>query len=155
MHAGQESYRDGFAAVKEVSEEYRGLMAGLDRRTALWQLMNILAESPSATVVGKLHRSDRRVHFGRRVTWWAVGRKLEGYAIPEQAVKSAVWRLRSVLEKKCIMYSAWASSPLGNKKNKTGSGAVDVADFTVGLVHIEKLTKLSRYKGKKRVEPGS
>lgn len=155
MRAGQESYRDGFDPVRKVSREYRDMMKKFDRRMALWQLMNILAKKPAAAVIGELRRSDRKVHFDGKMLWSVVGKEVESDAVSEQAVKSAVGRLRAVLAENGIMYSAWASAPLGNKKNRTKGRAVDITDFTVGLVHIEKPVKLSRYKGKKGVEPGS
>lgn len=150
MRAGQESYRDSYEPVRKVSQQYRGAMAKLDSRTAVWQLMNLLAKYPAVAVVGKCH-CDRQVHFGKKMDWSVRGKSVRTHTVPEKCVSSAVLRLRKILGENGIMYGVWSSNPMGNKKHGT---AVKVGQFTVGLVRVDKREKISRYKGD-RAEPGS
>ena len=151
MRKGQETYRDGYVAVEKVSRQYRDAMAKLGHNTAVWQLMDLLSKSPYSAMIGELRRSDRNVHFGRIREWSVGGKPVRACAVPEQTVQAAIGRLRKILAASSIMYAVWASKPMGNRKD---GSAKEAADFTVGLVHIDKHEKISRYKGKK-AEPSS
>ena len=141
MRKGQETYRDGYEPVREVSQEYLAAMRKVKKETALRYLMELLAASPASVVVGQWERGDRMVHFAQPRGWSVGGRHEHTNAVPEVSVSSAVLHLRITLAKTGIKYGVWQSSPKGNPGDGT---AVEECDFTVGLVVVQEHVKISR-----------
>lgn len=152
MRIGQESYRDTCKAVSVLPAEHRKIMGEVKPETAAWPLAKLLVSSPASVVVGQYHRSDRRVHFKQPRPWRVRNKEMLTRAVPESAIISAVRGFASFLRSQRLPYAVWQSKPAGNRQD---GSAVEVCNFTVGLVHVDgERAKLSRYKGK-GAEPGS